>query len=288
MRRLRTESTPDVAVSFPKMPCLAHRVSSRAHRVSSRVRKAVLLLAVSTLLMAGPVGAAAGTQTPDAASDQAADSGELVITSDFIGVVDETQDAETVKSAGVTITWSGPQSGSIRIIWTSVPVELGDGLIAEHVGQVTSSDLATIRAELEPIHTMRTRSATTSAGEDAVAQSTVPVVLVCSLTISDAFWDFAINSAAAGVFQACTGDLVEQRVKGKLQMKTFWLFHSTKAQGDSGWSVSDNVAISMTKACQSTNSKEWRNKGQGMARSSKREFVTPWYTSDWVMLGCKA
>ncbi len=201
---------------------------------------------------------------------------ELVITSDFIGVVDEAQEA--IGSAGVTITWSGSRSGSVRVIWTSVQIELDEGLAAQYIGSVTSSELATVRSDL----------ATFASGIQDGSTANSVIELVCSLNVPNPYWDSATDSASAGVFQACTGDLVEQRVKGQLLMKRWWIFYSTKAQGDSGWSVSDNVAISMSKECGSSDRKDWRNKGQGIARSTMRMFETPWYPTDDVPLGCKA
>jgi hypothetical protein len=244
-------------------------------------RRLGALLAVATMTLTAVVASSAiAEEEPEGpVPDQVMDGVRLVTSPDFIGVVDSVQNVDVASSSGVTITWSGSRSGSVRVIWSSVPTDSGGGLAAEHVGRVTPSELAALRAELESVIGPRT--------QDSSVASTGPV-LVCSLNVPNPYWDDMTDSASAGVFQACTGDLVEQRVKGELQMKKWWIFYSTKARGDSGWSVSDNVATSMSKECESADRKDWRNKGQGMARSSTRLFVTPWYTTDPVPLWCKA
>lgn len=239
------------------------------------------LLSVAAMTLTAVVASSAVAEEEPRASvpDQALDGARLVISPDFIGVVDDAQNVDAVNSSDVTITWSGSRSGSIRIIWASVPTDSDEGLEPEHVGEVTPSELAALRTELESAIGLRT--------QDSSVASTGPV-LVCSLNVPNPYWDDMTDSASAGVFQACTGDLVEQRVKGQLQMKRWWIFYSTEDEGDSGWSGSDHVAISMSKECESTDRKDWRNRGQGMAKSSTTLFVTPWYTTDAVPLGCKA
>ena len=208
----------------------------------------------------------------------------LVISSDFVGVVDEGQNAEQLKESGVVITWSatGDQS-TPRVIWTSEPVELDGGLVADLVGDISPSDLTNIRTTLENQGLLEQSNTFVTHAHAA------PIVsVICSLLVPDPYWNSYFDRVQVGVDQICTGDVVRHRVEGKLQMHTWWFFHSTMAQADSGWRNIQIVSASMARPCTSSDAKNWRTWGHGEAWGSTAHFDGPSAQTGWTSLGCKA
>lgn len=208
----------------------------------------------------------------------------LVISSNFVGVVDEGQNTEQLKEAGVVITWSATGDQSIpRVIWTSEPVELDDGLVAELVGDISPSALTDIRTTLENQGLLEQSSTFMTP-----AYAAPIVAVVCSLLVPDPYWNSYYDRVEVGVDQVCTGDVIRHRVEGKLQMHTWWFFHSTMADADSGWRNIQIVSASMARPCTSSDEKNWRTWGHGEAWSSTTHFDGPSAQTDWTSLGCKA
>lgn len=208
----------------------------------------------------------------------------LVVSSNFVGVVDEGQNVEQLTETGVVITWSATETQSTpRIIWVSEPVELDGGLTAELVGNIPSSDLTNIRTAfenqgfLEPPRTFMTP-----------AYATPVVSVICSLLVPDPHWNSYYDRVEVGVDQVCTGDVARHRVEGKLKMHTWWFFHSTMAEADSGWRNVQTVSASMARPCISSDAKNWRTWGHGEAWSSTTHFNGPSAQTSWTSLGCKA
>jgi len=205
---------------------------------------------------------------------------ELVVQSNFVGVVAEGQDIEEVLRDSVVVTWIGDESDQpARVVWTSESIELEDGAIAEYVGDLSGGEMADIQKDLVELGLVDRTAWMPSA--DAYGGG-----VICTLEIPYPYMTFSPDTTNSGVVQVCQGAL-EHRVSGKLQMNTWWVFYSTKDSDTSGWGSSTWLNATMSHPCDSQGPKNWRNWGHGEAYSpSGVYFNGPSAATNWKSFGC--
>ena len=201
---------------------------------------------------------------------------ELVITSQYVGLVPDGRTPEEIVQAGPVVTWTGQPDGSVRLLWSSESIETSDKSAPSYVGTLVASDLAEVTDLL-------------GGGTATVLSSDLP--LLCTTHPATPYWDYVTDSAAGGAVQVCNVPPVgEQRLWAALQIQRDYIvigWWSTQDDFDSGWVAGPWASGSMEAACSSVEARTWRVKARGKAVTfDGHKYTTPWFYSNSRLLGC--